>query len=172
MNPERTDAWLSKLPQVATDIKVHLQENIETFAYGRINCDDETIRIDVIKKSSHLKQFPSILQTVSFELKDILKLSFSIDEQRFSFLGNSLQWLKDLPKSRKNSVFVLCSEKGRAIDVSNGWTEFDKNKVYVREVVRVTHRGCEIESHERLLSEVILILVNNGREPTLCTRSA
>lgn len=172
MNPARNDMWLSRLPQVGTDIKVHLQDQIRTFPYGRISCDDTAVHINIIEKPQRLSDYPMIAETVQFQLKDVVNISFDNDGQRFSFLGNSAAWLRDLPKSRENSIFMLCKEKDRTIGVDKGWVEFDKNKIYIREILRVTKRGCEIASHERFISEVILVLANNGLKPTLSARTA
>lgn len=171
MNQAQNDARLSLLPVIGTDIRVHSQDKLRTFPCGRISCDGETVVIDVIKKSREQREFPAISKIVTMELNEIVKISFrNLDGQRVSLLGDSNYWLNGLPRSGKSSVLVLCQEKDRTIDISCGWVEYTRNKVIVREIVRATEQGCEIDTHERFISQVALVLVSDDEETKLCMR--
>lgn len=171
MNQARTDIRMSRLPEVGTDIRVHSQNGFKTYAYGRISSDGESIVIDVIKKSREKREFPEISKTVMLELDEVVRISFrNMDGERVSLLGNSNYWLNGIPKSGKSSVLVLCREKDLTVDISCGWVEYTRNKVIIREIVRQTEHGCEIDTHERHISEVALVLVSDDEESKVCVR--
>lgn len=165
--------WTSLLPLVGSDIQVHLQ-NGERIAipHGRICGDETVIHINVIDETIQPENFPAITETKEFNLREIITLSFNDGYQRRSFFGRSTFWLRDLPKSRGNTIFLLCDAKNRMLCVENCWIEYDQNKIYLREIFEFeTATHCEIISHERWLSEVIAILINKaGTQPMLYAR--
>ncbi len=174
MSETRHADWLSMLPQVGTDIKVLLQTGEKrAILFGIIRRDDTMIYIDTVAKSTRRDRFPTVIDTASFNINEIVRISFTDNEQHFTFFGNPRQWLKDLPKSRENSVTLLCAAMDRTLDIEKGWVEYDEKKIYVREIVGTTKRGYELEDHERLISEVSAILINHHMtEPMIFLRVA
>lgn len=172
MNQVRKDVRLSRFPQVGTDIRVLSQNGLKTYTHGRISSDDGSLIIDVIKKPRGQREFPTITKTVVLDLDELVKISFKdIDGNRISLTGDSNYWLNGIPRSGKSSVQVLCPDKDRTVDISCGWVEYTRNKVIVREIIRVTEFGSEIDTHERFLSEVVLVLVSDDEESKVCVRT-
>ena len=169
MESAQSRYWPSLLPLVGSDIEVHLQnEKMVAIPHGRI-CGDETmIHINVISEAAQPGSFPIITETKEFNLGEIIALSFNDGYQRRSFFGRSTFWLRNLPKSKGNTIFLLCDTKNQMLCVENCWIEYDEKKIYLREIFEfepATH--CEILSHERQISEVIAILINKAGIPPI-----
>ena len=173
MEAEQSRYWPSLLPLIGSDIQVHLQNGERiTIPHGRICGDEKVIHVNVIDETTQPGDFPAITETKEFNLREIIALSFNDGYQCRSFFGRSTFWLRNLPKSKGNTIFLLCDTIDRMLYVKNGWLEYDQNKIYLREIFEFeTATHCEILSHERYLSEVIAILINKaGIQPTLYAR--
>lgn len=177
MKQAQNDKRLSLLPAVGTELKVHLQDDKKEYPFARINCEDGTMIIDVIKKARRAQGFPTITKNVALEFTEIVDMRFrDTDGQKVFFTGDSNYWLKGFPKNGESSVLVLCSKEDetkedRTIDISCGWVSYTHDKVIVNEIVEI-HEGRRIvQIHERHISEVAMVMVSDDQETVVCVRT-
>ncbi|MBU6142036.1 hypothetical protein KGO95_02880 [Patescibacteria group bacterium] len=164
--------WLTQLPQVKNSIKVLLDSNREySVPNGRIRREDKKIIIEPVLEERP-GEFLRLGTAFSFPLSELVRIKFEDDDGSYSYFGPSLHWLKDLPKSRENIISMICTHGDQALNVEKGWIEYDELKIYIREIIGKNKRGYILKNHERILDEVLVILVNRRMtEPMLFMRS-
>ncbi len=166
MRAAQSENWFALLPLIGQNIEIYLQNGAAmSIPHGRICGDEQAIHINSLGTHPDAESAPIVTGTREILIRDIVKISFRTGGNQFTFLGKTgNHWLCNLPKSGKNAIFILSNNLNRMLSVERGWLEYDQKKIYIREIVRTRHgnSGYEIASHERLISEVTAILVNDG----------
>ena len=181
--------WLSALPITGYEIKVLLKTG-QTLPvpWGRIHTDGKMIHVGIIQRPAENGQFPAISQTVQISETDILEISLREEKEgpEIRTFKRAVQpskpmetgWLKDLPKSRDCRIYLLCANLDSCKEVSRGWIEYDRRKIYLNEIIS-TREDPETKKltadsarHERNLDDVIAIIISvNGQNPQVFVRA-
>ena len=189
MNPIGEKGWLSALPMVGYDVNVFLKTGQKIrISLARLSTDGQMVHVGIIQEPADKDSSPIIYQTLQIPETDIRKIFLKYDKFHTEILRfekpdipesaqppakyPETEWLRDLPKSRKCHIFLLCKNRDDCKEIYRGWVEYDGRKIYLTEIT-LEAKVVETDRHERHLNDVIAVLITvDGQSAQIFARTA